>query len=70
MQHSTALNRPGQRMLCLCAGSAVEEQGLLLKRIFERPQFRINVVPDADTVELCGALKASINIDLTKWIQL
>lgn len=38
-------------------GSAVVEQGQLLKQIFQRPQFRINVVPDAPTVELCGALK-------------
>ena len=39
------------------SGSAVEEQGQVLKLLFERPQFRINVVPDAPTVELCGALK-------------
>jgi glycerol-3-phosphate dehydrogenase (NAD+) len=38
-------------------GSAVEEQGQVLKLLFDRPQFRINVVPDAPTVELCGALK-------------
>jgi glycerol-3-phosphate dehydrogenase (NAD+) len=38
-------------------GSAVEEQGQILKLVFQRPQFRINVVPDAPTVELCGALK-------------
>jgi glycerol-3-phosphate dehydrogenase (NAD+) len=38
-------------------GSAVEEQGKVLKLLFNRPQFRINVVPDAPTVELCGALK-------------
>ena len=41
-------------------GSAVEEQGKVLKLLFNRPQFRINVVPDAPTVELCGALKVSL----------
>lgn len=38
-------------------GSAVPEQGEVLKLVFQRPEFRINVVPDAPTVELCGALK-------------
>ena len=31
--------------------------GLVLKKLFETPYFRITVVPDAETVELCGALK-------------
>ena len=30
---------------------------LVLKKLFETPYFRITVVPDAETVELCGALK-------------
>jgi len=29
----------------------------LLKKLFETPYFRITVVPDAEAVELCGALK-------------
>ncbi|KAK6058424.1 putative glycerol-3-phosphate dehydrogenase [NAD(P)+ ] [Cooperia oncophora] len=31
--------------------------GAVLKRLFNRENFRINVVEDAHTVELCGALK-------------
>ncbi|KHJ86064.1 putative glycerol-3-phosphate dehydrogenase [NAD(P)+ ], partial [Oesophagostomum dentatum] len=33
------------------------EHGLLLKKLFNRDNFRINVVEDSHTVELCGALK-------------
>ena len=43
----------------LLPGAAVPENGKLLRLIFNRPQFRINVVPDAPTVELCGALKVT-----------
>jgi len=31
--------------------------GRILKKMFETPYFRCVVVPDADTVEICGALK-------------
>lgn len=31
--------------------------GGTLKKLFQTPYFRITVVPDAETVELCGALK-------------
>lgn len=31
--------------------------GLLFKELLQTPNFRITVVEDADTVELCGALK-------------
>lgn len=33
------------------------ENGLLFKELLQTPNFRITVVDDADTVELCGALK-------------
>ncbi|RCN40412.1 glycerol-3-phosphate dehydrogenase [NAD(P)+ ] [Ancylostoma caninum] len=33
------------------------EHGMLLKKLFNRENFRINVVEDSHTVELCGALK-------------
>ncbi|KAK6014791.1 NAD-dependent glycerol-3-phosphate dehydrogenase [NAD(P)+ ] protein [Ostertagia ostertagi] len=33
------------------------EHGDILKKLFNRDNFRINVVEDAHTVELCGALK-------------
>nr|XP_058933381.1 glycerol-3-phosphate dehydrogenase 1-like protein isoform X4 [Kogia breviceps] len=38
-------------------GSKVIENGLLFKELLQTPNFRITVVDDADTVELCGALK-------------
>lgn len=38
-------------------GSKVLENGLLFKDLLQTPNFRITVVDDADTVELCGALK-------------
>ncbi|XP_011817014.1 PREDICTED: glycerol-3-phosphate dehydrogenase 1-like protein [Colobus angolensis palliatus] len=41
----------------LLTGSKVMENGLLFKELLQTPNFRITVVDDADTVELCGALK-------------
>ncbi|KAK7886058.1 hypothetical protein WMY93_025679 [Mugilogobius chulae] len=38
-------------------GSRILENGLLFKELLQTPNFRITVVEDADTVELCGALK-------------
>lgn len=38
-------------------GSKVMENGLHFKELLQTPNFRITVVEDADTVELCGALK-------------
>ncbi|XP_053430343.1 glycerol-3-phosphate dehydrogenase 1-like protein [Nycticebus coucang] len=38
-------------------GSKVRENGLLFKELLQTPSFRITVVDDSDTVELCGALK-------------
>jgi hypothetical protein len=35
------------------------QNGLLFKELLQTPNFRITVVDDADTVELCGALKVS-----------
>lgn len=37
------------------------ENGVLFKELLQTPNFRITVVDDADTVELCGALKVSIS---------
>ncbi|MGH0122705.1 UNVERIFIED_CONTAM: hypothetical protein FKN15_006797 [Acipenser sinensis] len=39
-------------------GSKNMAHGLLFKELLQTPNFRITVVDDADTVELCGALKA------------
>ncbi|XP_064025776.1 glycerol-3-phosphate dehydrogenase 1-like protein isoform X3 [Pogoniulus pusillus] len=39
------------------SGSKILENGLLFKELLQTPNFRITVVDDADTVELCGALK-------------
>ena len=38
-------------------GSRSEEQGAVLRSLFNRPTFHVNVVWDVATVELCGALK-------------
>ncbi|XP_077071124.1 glycerol-3-phosphate dehydrogenase 1-like protein [Siphateles boraxobius] len=38
-------------------GSKVLENGHLFKELLQTPNFRITVVDNADTVELCGALK-------------
>ncbi|XP_057596032.1 glycerol-3-phosphate dehydrogenase 1-like protein isoform X1 [Hippopotamus amphibius kiboko] len=38
-------------------GSKIMKNGLLFKELLQTPNFRITVVNDADTVELCGALK-------------
>ena len=39
------------------SGCKDRERGLLLKEIMQTPYFRIVVVDDEETVELCGALK-------------
>ncbi|XP_054915192.1 glycerol-3-phosphate dehydrogenase 1-like protein [Poeciliopsis prolifica] len=38
-------------------GAKNKAQGQLLKELLQTPNFRITVVPESDTVELCGALK-------------
>ena len=35
----------------------VKGDGALLKKMFQTPNFRVVVVADAQTVEICGALK-------------
>ncbi|XP_008630254.2 PREDICTED: glycerol-3-phosphate dehydrogenase 1-like protein [Corvus brachyrhynchos] len=41
-------------------GCRILENGLLFKELLQTPNFRITVVDDADTVELCGALKVRL----------
>ena len=38
-------------------GCKNDEEGPILKQLFHRSCFRVTVVPDVSTVELCGALK-------------
>lgn len=38
-------------------GAKNESNGLIFKELLQTPNFRINVVQESDTVELCGALK-------------
>lgn len=48
---------------CFCEatiGCKDEATALVLKKLFETPYFRITIVPDAETVELCGALKGIV----------
>jgi len=39
------------------AGCRNKEMGKALKELFQTPYFRVVVMPDEETVELCGALK-------------
>ena len=39
------------------SGCKNAEEGQVLKQLFHRPYFRVTVVSDVTTVELCGALK-------------
>lgn len=41
-------------------GCKILENGYLFKELLQTPNFRITVVDDADTVELCGALKVRL----------
>eukprot|EP00080_Pristionchus_pacificus_P005901 PDM65921.1 gpdh-2 protein [Pristionchus pacificus] len=45
----------GDGEVCCCPKKA--QHGQMLKQLFQTPNFRITVVEDAHTVELCGALK-------------
>ncbi len=38
-------------------GCRSEQQGEVLRSLFNRPSFRVNVVKDVAACELCGALK-------------
>ena len=38
-------------------GSKFPEEGEILRTLFHTPNFRVTVVPDVYTVEVCGALK-------------
>ncbi len=41
-------------------GCTDAKEGLILKHLLQTPYFRIVVVDDTETVELCGALKVNI----------
>ncbi|KAM7447719.1 glycerol-3-phosphate dehydrogenase [Porites harrisoni] len=43
-------------------GCRVEEHGAVLKDLFHTEYFKVNVVKDADTVELCGSLKNAVAV--------
>ncbi|XP_058948288.2 glycerol-3-phosphate dehydrogenase [NAD(+)], cytoplasmic-like isoform X1 [Pocillopora verrucosa] len=43
-------------------GCRMEEHGPILKDLFHTDYFKINVVSDADTVELCGSLKNAVAV--------
>lgn len=50
-------------LLFIQTGCRMEEHGPILKDLFHTDYFKINVVSDADTVELCGSLKVCSNQD-------
>lgn len=52
---------PLQPFLFFATGCRTEEHGPILKELFHTEYFKINVVKDADTVELCGSLKVSLS---------
>lgn len=52
-------------VVCI-TGCKDEPMGLVLKKLFETPYFRITVVPDAETVELCGALKVCLCVYISQ----
>lgn len=41
-------------------GTHNKENGMTLKKLFHTDNFRINIVEDSHTVELCGALKVML----------
>jgi glycerol-3-phosphate dehydrogenase (NAD+) len=43
------------------SGCRDEAFGKILKDLFQASYFRMTVVPDVETVELCGALKVQIS---------
>jgi len=47
-------------VLLLFAGCRNKEMGKSLKELFQTPYFRVVVVPDEETVEMCGALKVCL----------
>ncbi|KAF6118838.1 glycerol-3-phosphate dehydrogenase 1 [Phyllostomus discolor] len=48
---------PPKTLLLPTLGCKDQAQGQLLKELMQTPNFRITVVPEVDTVEICGALK-------------
>jgi glycerol-3-phosphate dehydrogenase len=46
-------------ILCFFAGAHDEEQGQVLHKLIQTEDFRVVVVKDVETVEMCGALKVS-----------
>lgn len=42
------------------SGCRTDEHGPILKELFHTDYFKVNVVKDADTVELCGSLKVRL----------
>ena len=56
-------NEVAQEQFCeTTVGAANVKDGILYKKLFHTPQFRVNVVQDIAGVELCGALKNVVAI--------
>ena len=47
----------------ICLGTHDVEQGQALHKLFQTDFFRVVVVADVETVEICGALKVRIEQD-------
>lgn len=48
----------------LPSGAKTQASGLIFKELLQTPNFRITVVEESDTVELCGALKVGKRLSL------
>ena len=46
--------------------SKLETSGKVYKKLFQTPNFRVSVVNDVKTVEICGALKVNANERINK----
>ena len=63
-------NKPTLQHVTFKSGCRVEEHGAVLKDLFHTEYFKVNVVKDADTVELCGSLKVSFGSKFQKYFDL
>lgn len=52
--------------VCYCVGCKDAIMGRVFKDLFQTPYFRIVVVDDEESVELCGALKVCDFVNLNQ----
>lgn len=63
MMGANLANEVAQELFCESTiGASIQENGDAFKRLMQTGYFRLNVVPNAPAVELCGALKNIIAV--------